>query len=705
MNSASGDQTPNDRGSPDLSLRHLEAELARLDFLLRHQIDRWRRAGQDAGDAFRGLYVSDSEAAGLLHRPLGGNWADLAGEDDPGLDEAHQELKTQIKALSNAARAQSAPTRLDRLVKRFGLSHFEKDILLLALAPALDLRYQRIYGYLQDDVTRKTPTVNLALDLFASRSDRLERLVHFDPEAPLFRNQLLTALDPKETVLQQPLLIDPDIPDWLLGQFQPTNLERVDVSLLGETADMSLPVFDPSLIVALNGRDDLLRRMAAGAISARSERRLLQIDIKEGEPVQQTALSIRRGLRDALLLEALPVLTGWSHALKDDAPDERILAEVLRHPDLVIISSEKAWRTRGVDRRRRIRELAFPVPPYPVRLALWDRTVDGHPEPGSLELPHLAGQFALTTGQIRDAFAAARDAAAARGEPDVTAADLLAAARGHSNPRLGTLARKIDPRFCWDDIVLPGDQVDLLREIVDTVRQRPKVLDEWGVGEKLASSRGVTVLFAGPPGTGKTMAAEIMSAELGLDLYKIDLSTVVSKYIGETEKNLESIFEEAETSNAILFFDEADALFGKRSEVRDAHDRYANLEISYLLQRMEAYDGVTILATNLRANLDEAFTRRLQFAVDYPFPEEEDRLRIWKTLFPSGVPCAPDLNFALLAQRFKLAGGNIRNVIVNAAYLASADGGEVTMEHLLHGTRRELQKMGRLVDDDHLVRE
>jgi SpoVK/Ycf46/Vps4 family AAA+-type ATPase len=212
----------------------------------------------------------------------------------------------------------------------------------------------------------------------------------------------------------------------------------------------------------------------------------------------------------------------------------------------------------------------------------------------------------------------------------------------------------------------------------------------------------VTVLFAGPPGTGKTMAAEIIAGELGLDLYKIDLSTIVSKYIGETEKNLERIFVEATTSNAILFFDEADALFGKRSEVRDSHDRYANIEISYLLQRMEAYDGVTILATNMRANLDEAFTRRLQFAVDYPFPDEEYRLRIWQALFPPDVPRDADLDFAAMARRFKLAGGNIRNIIVGAAYLAATDGRQVTMEHLIHGTRRELQKMGRLIGDDDL---
>ncbi|MBP7689761.1 MAG: ATP-binding protein, partial [Thermoflexales bacterium] len=221
----------------------------------------------------------------------------------------------------------------------------------------------------------------------------------------------------------------------------------------------------------------------------------------------------------------------------------------------------------------------------------------------------------------------------------------------------------------------------------------------WGVGEKLASSSGVTVLFSGPPGTGKTMAAEVIAAELELDLYKIDLSTVVNKYIGETEKNLGRIFDEAASSNAILFFDEADAIFGKRSEVKDSHDRYANIEISYLLQRMEAYDGVTVLATNLRANMDEAFKRRLQFAVDFPFPDEAYRQRIWQTLFPPGVPRAADLDLGLMAKRFKLAGGNIRNIIISAAYLAAANGGIVNMDHLMHGARRELQKMGRLITD------
>ncbi|HUF39216.1 MAG TPA: ATP-binding protein [Anaerolineales bacterium] len=703
MNFASGDPTPNEAQPPDPSLRHLEAELRRLDFLLRRQIERWRRAGQDSGDAFRGLYVSDAEVAALLERPLGGSWTDLAGPDAPDSPAAFAALETQARALANAARAQGSPVRLERIAGFFELTRFDLDVLLLALAPCLDLRYQRIYGYLQDDITKKIPSVNLALDLFAVRSSRVALLERFTLEAPLFRHLLLAGLDLEEPPLQQALAIDAAIPAWLLGRFRPRNLCEPDPLGAEETADLQLPVYDPSLLIALTGRDRLARSRAAEALAARAGRPLLNIELKPDEPVRQTALSVRKGLRDARLLDAIPLLTGWKHALREDTPADGVLAELLDYPELVIVSSAAAWRTVGVARQRRIREIEFPIPTYCTRLDRWNQLLKDHPERETLELPHLAGQFALTTGQIRDACASACDAAAARGDAHVTPADLLAAARGHSNPRLGTLARKIEPRFGWEDIVLPGDQVKLLREIIDTVRQRPRVLDEWGVGAKLASSRGVTVLFAGPPGTGKTMAAEIMAAELGLDLFKIDLSSVVSKYIGETEKNLENIFEEAETSNAILFFDEADALFGKRSEVRDAHDRYANLEISYLLQRMEAYDGVTILATNLRANLDEAFTRRLQFAVDFPFPEQADRLRIWETLFPPDVPRDPDLDFAFLAERFKMAGGNIRNVIVNAAYLASADGGSVTMAHLLHGTRRELQKMGRLVDEENLA--
>jgi SpoVK/Ycf46/Vps4 family AAA+-type ATPase len=209
--------------------------------------------------------------------------------------------------------------------------------------------------------------------------------------------------------------------------------------------------------------------------------------------------------------------------------------------------------------------------------------------------------------------------------------------------------------------------------------------------------KGLNMLFAGPSGTGKTMAAEIMAGELGLDLYKIDLSTVVSKYIGETEKNLARIFAEAETSDAILLFDEADALFGKRSEVKDSHDRYANIEINYLLQKMEEHEGVVILATNFRKNMDDAFVRRMHFTVDFPLPGENERRQIWEGIWPVEMPQSPDLDLDLMARRFEMAGGNIRNVATAAAFLAASNGGIVSMSHLIHGTRREFQKMGKVV--------
>jgi hypothetical protein len=428
---------------------------------------------------------------------------------------------------------------------------------------------------------------------------------------------------------------------------------------------------------------------------------------------------LRLALRDARLAGAVPVVAGWDACLTADpsggVPLPEALAEICRYPGLVVVASRAAWQAKGVGRQRHLVWLACDTPDYAQRRALWvhflalaasalpapkarGKARPAEPPATDADIDLLAGQFVLTATQVRDAVAAAQDQALQRGG-GLRRQDLFQAARAHSSPGLASLAHKIEARYTWDDIVLPSDQLDMLHEIIATVRGRPMVLETWGVGQKLASSAGVTILFAGPPGTGKTMAAEVVASELQLDLYKIDLSTVVNKYIGETEKNLGRIFDEASNSNAILFFDEADAIFGKRSEVKDAHDRYANIEVSYLLQRMETYDGVTVLATNLRANLDDAFSRRLQFAIDFPFPDEAYRLRIWQALFPPEVPRAPDLDLPLMARRFKLAGGNIRNIIISAAYLAAADGGVVTMPHLLHGARRELQKMGRLIKE------
>jgi SpoVK/Ycf46/Vps4 family AAA+-type ATPase len=259
------------------------------------------------------------------------------------------------------------------------------------------------------------------------------------------------------------------------------------------------------------------------------------------------------------------------------------------------------------------------------------------------------------------------------------------------------LAQRLAPKATWDDIVLPASVEELLRQIGGQVAQRTRVYDDWGFRDKMNRGLGISALFAGPSGTGKTMAAEVLANDLRLNLYRIDLSQVVSKYIGETEKNLRQLFDAAEDGGAILFFDEADALFGKRSEVKDSHDRYANIEINYLLQRMEEYRGLAILATNMKSALDQAFMRRLRFVVNFPFPAPADRARIWRRVFPPGVPLG-DLDYGRLSQ-LNLAGGSIHNIALNAAFLA-AQGGEdqtVTMPLVLRAAETEFRKLERPV--------
>jgi SpoVK/Ycf46/Vps4 family AAA+-type ATPase len=277
-----------------------------------------------------------------------------------------------------------------------------------------------------------------------------------------------------------------------------------------------------------------------------------------------------------------------------------------------------------------------------------------------------------------------------------TPADLLAGARTQNAAGLERLARRISPRYGWADLILPPGIEEQLREIVARVRHRAAVLDGWDMAKVAARGRGVTTLFAGESGTGKTMSAEVMAGALGLDLYVIDLATVVDKYIGETEKNLDRIFDEADRVNGVLLFDEADAIFGKRSEVKDARDRYANTEIAYLLQRMERFEGIAILTTNLRSNLDEAFLRRLDALVEFPVPDADDRLRLWTRCLRPGMPQSDDIDLPFLAKAFELPGGNIRNIALAGAYLAAADDRPLGMADLVRATGREYRKLGRL---------
>ena len=681
------------------SLNQLQDMLAWIDDLIRAAVSRAQASGRDPTDALRGLVISEEDVAELLGQPpLQGIWgeAPLFGQ------------------FQNWPGANGSGPGLLRLAERFGLTLLDCHILLLCLAPELDRRYERLYAYLQDDVSQRRPTVNLLMNLLGGTAE--ERFAVWDrltAEMPLRRLHLLEAAPdptaPNATFLAYVVKLDHRVLMHLLGDDTPDARLRgvvssgVDDPLVETSAvpDAIRHLLPEAPIVYFQGAKGTGRRDAAASLSADLGLPLVIVDLailKEREIPFMLGWTL--ALREAHLTEAALLLYDWQAILNADGqPPPELWEALVAFPRPVFLCGTEGWECLDTTRRRRILRATFSMPSYDERLAAWQGALRplGVPEQ-PLRLDELSSKFKLTSTQIVRAVNTAADVAASRGDA-LTYSDLVAGAQAHSSLRLGKLARKVTPRYEWSDLILPPDRVEQLEEICSRIRFVHVVNDSWGFDRRVAAAPGVTALFAGESGTGKTLAAEVIARDLGLLLYKIDLSSVVSKYIGETEKNLSAIFEEAHMSNAVLFFDEADALFGKRSEVKDAHDRYANLEVAYLLQQLETYEGVAILATNLRQNLDEAFTRRLSFLVDFPFPEREYRELLWRAHFPEQAPLSREVNLVQLADRFPLAGGNIRNAAIASAYLAAADGGTITMAHVRHAIRREHQKMGRLLDD------
>ena len=709
----------------NLEQAYLQAVLSWLDARLEHDVRRWQIAGQDPADRFRGLYVSDAKALDLVRRGVGTQWGtgvDLPDDEAKQLQAMEDDALKAMQALEKEAETSGAILRLKAVQSIFNLSDFEWWAFVVCLAPALDLRYERIYGYLQDDVTRTFASTDLILHLLVPDGLlRLQYLPEFDRQNALRTFRLIVPIEESSkpvSALRQAFRVESGVVNWLLGTYVPSaelgegavfypadeesdDLSAAEIFSLPKMPDKET-VINVQPMLSLHGPDILQQELTARQMAAALGRSLLKIILPSEEEPSTALVKLYPAVRDARLLNALLFVQGCDLFIDSEGCLLPGVFHVLHLiEDTVLLGSQRAFHFNadmpGNDSA--LMSVHFENLTAAERADLWTVLLDGVAD----QIPHdelmiLSGQFSLTSGQIVAAASSAMSNALQKGH-SLQTSDLFEAARLHSGHHLAELAHKIEPRYVWEDLVLPETPITMLTEMVSMVQSRPMVLETWGLGSKLSAGSGVSALFSGPPGTGKTLAAQIMANQLGIDLYRIDLSTVVSKYIGETEKNLERIFREASESNAILFFDEADSIFGKRSEVKDAHDRYANIEVGYLLQRMEDYSGVAILATNLRANLDEAFTRRLQFIINFPFPDEEYRLRIWEVLMPPDMPVADDLDFRLLADRFKLAGGSIRNIIVSAAYLAAADGGVVTMDHLLHGTRREFQKMGRLLHD------
>jgi AAA+ superfamily predicted ATPase len=711
----------------ETSLQHLLAELERIDLLIAAQVARARQLYAN-DEQFRGLYISEEEVNALLKQPLGfPRWA--RGQTALGdLAVTQENIARQIDQRKQTSLQRGSELRLHSLQQLFGLSPFEVDALLVCFAAEADLRYERLYAYLQDDVTKKRPSVDLVLSLLApSMEAKFAARSCFAESAPLFRHHLLEQIEdpsqPHQPLLAKYLKVDGRIVNYLLGsdeldaRIQPYATLRDaqvgrDVLLVDGDAKRGIEKFVQNsasareVIIYLQGPYGAGKRSTAEAVCRESSRRLLIVDLERliADGDASYAKALRFVQREAKLQSAGMYWQGFDAVLVEEkkALFKTFLGALEDRPALTFLAGERLWEPADALSGAPFARVELRRPNFSERSRIWAAALNGgQPLNVDTDVPALATKFKFTGGQIRDVAATAENLARLRDteRASITTQDLYEASRLHSNQKLATLARKITPEYKWEDIVLPADRLEQLREVCNHVKYRDRVYGEWGFDRKLSLGKGLSVLFAGPSGTGKTMAAEIIAGALGLDLYKIDLSTVVSKYIGETEKNLSRIFIEAETSNAILFFDEADALFGKRSEVKDSHDRYANIEIGYLLQRMEEYEGVVILATNFRKNMDEAFVRRLHFTVEFPFPNEEDRHRIWERIWPQDTPRSSELDLGFMARRFELTGGNIRNIALAAAFLAADNSNIVDMTHLLHATKREYQKMGKVVSE------
>lgn len=625
--------------------------LSWLDSAIRVEIDRLRIRYELCLDEFRGLYISDEQVDRLLEA-RGGN----LGSDRPSPPRASPESPLAIVA------------------SEFDLQPIDVATTFITVAPELDRKYETLFAYLNDDVTQKFATVDLCRRLTGTGPDCL------DEDGRIFSEGLLDAVRPgkAEAWLSAGVVARAPVRLFLLGNRQVQIARPKALSPAECRLARALGSGGPGC-AALAGAPYEETLGAARSIAAEAGHGLIELVLDEsGERAHDDLITAR--LHRAWAYLSLHHVEDWAPSLC--ATVRRVAQAAV--PTLLGVPREGAWRRHlhGVD----YEVLEQNPPDRDERVGLWTTSLRSHGVEASEEdVRDVAALFSLYPEQIRRAASHAAQ----------VGSSLTEQARRECVPSMEDLADSVALVHEWADLVLPPPTLRRLREFASAVRNRDKVFRDWSFIRAAGGTTSLRALFSGMSGTGKTMSAAVIARDLGVDLYRIDLSAVVSKYIGETEKNLDRIFRSAEGSNAILFFDEADALFGKRSEVKDAHDRYANIEIAFLLQRMETYDGVMILATNLARNLDEAFSRRIQFAIEFPLPDEEEREQLWRLLLPAGAP-KRDVDYPFLARQFQLTGGEILNIALDAAFLAAHENDEITMDHLVRAVARQRRKQGKL---------
>jgi AAA+ superfamily predicted ATPase len=707
------------------SAEHLRDELARVDLLVRAQVIRWRLTlGATKPEQMWGMvHVNDAEIEQYLGASVGPpDWLpeSLLKVLRP-FWEAEVEAGRQIRTALDTTPADLI-LRLKSLCDTFALSEAERDLLLVCLLPEIDFRYRRIFGYLQDDASRAKPPVELLLQIVSPRAESLAagRML-FEPGGRLVSKRLLIIGSEDENLAMRSVRLDDRIASYLLDSDEP------DVRLKGILSESRLPVkwgellFDAMMVTHLQklavyaGLDNVPlrfhgphgsgREKAARAICTQNGVPLLRGDVKAAvrEPARWEFI-VDLAYRETLLRGAALYWAGVEHIQQDEQREflwDYLLAAAAGFSGITFLAETSPGETSASIKDPHFPRVDFPVPHYELRRRIWLVSLPTKLPKREEVAATLAGAFQFTEGQILEAIEAAREIARRRDvfHPSITREDLYEACRKQSSNLLLSFARRIEPsrQLTMDDLVLAEPNKLQLQELLNRIRLRSRLFSVMSFEPRATQGKGLLALFVGASGTGKTLAAELLASGLGVDLYKVDLAAVVSKWVGETEKNLNRIFAEAEDSNALLFFDECDALFGQRGEIKEAKDRWANLEVNYLLQRVEEYSGVVIMATNLRQNIDDAFLRRIQVIIEFPSPDTALRLKIWQQTLPSTPHSdVTEDELQAIAERFAITGGSIRNIVIDAAFRAlAADHAAITVRDLVDSVAREYQKMGK----------
>jgi len=700
------------------SWEHLNDELKRLDLLLRLYMTRKEQLG--AINPYTGMVLTVEE----IYSMLDGDSTD--GQDRSLLEDKLAKLDNKIGKRLEASMLKGVHLSIPHISKLLNLSSFEEWCIIICLALEMNRKYEKIYNYFQNDITANGPSINLVLQMITRTEEEKIAVRHiFDTQAPLVKFLMELRSDITDShipLIARHLKLDDWVVNFLLdiqvldarlvhvAEMVPAGYQRKDSMLtdVEENIVQFIAYYQNSKENKLKqmfyfyGPDGAGKKDHALTICKCLELPLIIVDMEKMLASEMAFEEILRLLgRQIMLGNTALCLENFDSMLAEDGRNQQKLNSILKmievYTTMTFILGRSQWSPSISDTKIAFVGVEFPFPTEIERKVYWEKFSQNYKLAKTVDLDNFSGSFRFTPGQIQTALNLGENISVWNGAVNglIGSEELSNACYTQSNRKLGALASKIKKTYTWDMLVLPSDQMSQMKEICNQVKFRATVYEKWGFERRLSLGKGLNVLFSGPPGSGKTMAAEVIANELSLEIYKIDVSQVVSKYIGETEKNLSVIFAEAETSNAILFFDEADALFGKRSEVKDAHDRYANVEISYLLQRMEEYKGIVVLATNLNQNIDDAFLRRLHFNLAFPFPEKEQRKLIWQGIFPSGAPMDNELDYDFLAEKFILAGGNIKNIALNAAFYAAYDSCPIGIKQIMLAAKREYKKMGK----------